>query len=120
MLVTASWGGQAVTVELDAECRSVGALKRCLAEALPQLDVETVRLEVGGRSVDDEEVLGLSEGNIIDILATQAALAAATLREEGWPVGFDGLCFAARQGDLRLCRLYLEAVGVVWPSGVDT
>ena len=119
MLVTASWGGAEVAVEVDAECRSVAALKRCLQEALPKLDVEAVRLEVCGRSVDDEEVLGLGEGSVIDITATQAALAAATLREEGCDVDFDGFCDAAEGGDLRVCRLYLEA-DVVWPSGVDT
>ena len=119
MLVTASWGGAEVAVEVDAECRSVAALKRCLQEALPKLDVEAVRLEVCGRPVDDEEVLGLGEGSVIDITATQAALAAATLREEGCDVDFDGFCDAAEGGDLRVCRLYLEA-DVVWPSGVDT
>ena len=76
MLVTASWGGAEVAVEVDAECRSVAALKRCVQEALPELDVETVRLEVGGRSVGEEEVLGLSEGSVIDISATPAAFAA--------------------------------------------
>ena len=115
MFVTASWGGADVAVEVDAECRSVAALKRCVQEALPELDVETVRLEVGGRSVDDEEVLGLSEGSVIDISATPAAM----LREEGHAVTFDGFCCAAKQGDLRVCRLYLDAA-VVWDSWVDT
>ena len=119
MLVTASWGGAEVAVEVDAECRSVAALKRCVQEALPELDVETVRLEVGGRSVGEEEVLGLSEGSVIDISATPAALAAATLHEEGCAVDFDGFCDAAVQGDLRRCRLYLDAA-VVWRSGVET
>ena len=90
MLVTASWGGADVAVEVDAECRSVAALKRCLQEALPEVDVEAVRLEVCGRPVDDEGVLGLVDGSVIDVSATQAALAAATLREEGCPVDFSG------------------------------
>ena len=119
MLVTASWGGADVAVEVDAECRSVAALKRCVQEALPELDVETVRLEVGGRSVDDEEVLGLSEGSVIDISATPAVRAVTTLRGEGWPVDFDGFCWAAAQGDLWRCRLYLDAA-VVWRSYGDT
>eukprot|EP00754_Rhynchopus_humris_P025318 Rhum_TRINITY_DN14941_c7_g1::Rhum_TRINITY_DN14941_c7_g1_i2::g.127075::m.127075 len=119
MLVTASWGGAEVAVELGAECRSVAALRRNLQEALPELDMEAVRSEVCGRAVDDEEVLGLTEGSVIDITATQAALAAATLREEGCDVDFNGFCRAAEQEDLRLCKLYLEA-GVVCPSGVDT
>ena len=119
MLVTASWGGADVAVEVDAECRSVAALKRCLQEALPKLDVETMSLKVGGRSVDDEEVLGLSEGSVVDISATTAALSATTLREEGCAITFRGLCCAAEQGNLRLCKLYLEAA-VVWPPGVET
>eukprot|EP00754_Rhynchopus_humris_P007128 Rhum_TRINITY_DN13341_c0_g2::Rhum_TRINITY_DN13341_c0_g2_i1::g.58847::m.58847 len=123
MLITASWGGAEVALEVDAECRSVAALKRRLQEALPTLDVEAVRLEVGGRSVyDDEDVLGLSEGSVISISATTAALAAAALREEGHDVSFKEFCRAAEAGDerlcVRLCRLYLEA-GVVWPPGVD-
>ena len=119
MLVTASWEGAEVAVEVDAECQSVAALKRCVQEALPELDVETVRLEVGGRSVGEEEVLGLSEGSVIDISATPAVLAVTTLREEGCAVDFDGFCDAAVQGDLRRCRLYLDAA-VVWRSGVET
>ena len=42
MLVTASWGGADVAVEVDAECRSVDRLKRCLQEALPEVYVEAV------------------------------------------------------------------------------
>ena len=119
MLVTASWGGGEVAVEVDAECRSVDALKRCLQDALPEVDVEAVRLEVCGRSVDDEAVLGLIDGSVIDVSASQTALAAATLRDEGCPVDFDGFCSVARAGNVRLCRLYLEA-GVAWPPGVHT
>ena len=64
MLVTASWGGADVAVEVDAGCRSVDGLKRCLQEALPEVDVEAVRLEVCGRPVDDEAVLGLVDGSL--------------------------------------------------------
>ena len=116
MFVTASWGGAKVAVEVDADCRSVGGLKRCLQEALPEVDVEAVRLEVCGRSVDDEAVLGLFEGSVIDVSATQAALAAAMLREEGCDVDFRGVCRAANAGNVRQCKLYLET-GVVWPPG---
>eukprot|EP00754_Rhynchopus_humris_P007129 Rhum_TRINITY_DN13341_c0_g3::Rhum_TRINITY_DN13341_c0_g3_i1::g.58849::m.58849 len=113
MLVTASWGGAEVAVELDAECRSLEALQECLQEALPGLDVKAVRLEVGGRSIyDDEDVLGLSEGSVISISATMVAFAATTLREEGLVPNFEDLCAAVKAGDVRLCRLYLEA-GVV-------
>ena len=118
MLVTASWGGADVAVEVDAECRSVDGLKRCLQEALPEVDVEAVRLEVCGRPVDDEAVLGLVDGSVIDVSASQAALAAATLREEGCDVDFEGFCRATLADKVRLCKLYLEA-GVVWPRGVD-
>ena len=116
MLVTASWGAD-VAVEVDAECRSVDGLKRCLQEALPEVDVEAVRLEVCGRPLDDEAVLDLVGGSVIDVSATQAALAAATLREEGRAVDFDGFCSAARAGNVPRCKLYLE-VGMVWPPGV--
>ena len=119
MLVTASWGGAEVAVEVDAECRSVAALKRCLQEALPDLDMEAVCLDVCGRTVDDEGVLGLAGGSVIDVSATQAALAAAALREEGRTVDFNGFRGAAVQGNVRLCSLYLEA-GVVWPPGVGS
>ena len=88
-------------VEVDAECRSVDGLKRCLQEALPEVDAEQVRLEVCGRRVDDEAVLGLVDGSVIDVSATQAALAADTLREEGRAVDFKGLCLAAAGGDIR-------------------
>ena len=118
MLVTASWGDAEVAVEVDAKCRSVAALKRCLQEALPELDVEVVRLKVGGRSLDnDEGVLGLSEGSVIDVSVTPAALAATTLREEGIVVSFKEFCRVAEAGDLRVCRLFLE-VDVVWKPGV--
>ena len=118
MLVTASWGGAEVAVEVDAECRSVAALKRCLQEALPEVDVEAVRLEVCGRPLDDEGVLSLVDGNVIEMSATQAALAAATLRREGCAVDYLGFCRVAERGDVLMCKRYLEA-GVIWPSGVD-
>ena len=92
MLITASWGDADVAVEADAACRSVAALKRCLHKTLPEVNVKTVHLEVCGRSVDDEGVLGLMEGSFIDISATQAALAAAALRKEGCAVRFNGFC----------------------------
>ena len=119
MLVTASWGGAEVAVDVDPECRTVAALKRCLQEVLPELDVEAVCLEVGGRSVDDEAVLSLAEGSVIDVSATQAALATATLREGGFVVDFDGFYRAAEADNVYLCKLYLET-GVVWCSGAES
>ena len=118
MLVTASWGGADVAVEVDAECRSVDGLKRCLQEALPKLDVETMRLEVCGRPVDDEAVLSLVAGSVVDVSASQAALAADTLREEGCAVDLEGFCAAACTDSVRRCKLYLKA-GVIWPTGVS-
>ena len=107
-----------MAVEVDAGCRSVDGLKRCLQDALPEVDVEAVRLEVCGRPVDDEAVLGLVGGSVIDVSASQAALAAATLREEGRAVDFEGFCNAADATDVRRCKLYLE-VGLVWPPEAD-
>ena len=57
---------------------------------------EAVRLEVCGRSGDDEEVVG---GKVVDTSATQAALAAATLREDH-AVDYDGFCRAAERREL--------------------
>eukprot|EP00754_Rhynchopus_humris_P010970 Rhum_TRINITY_DN14189_c1_g1::Rhum_TRINITY_DN14189_c1_g1_i1::g.71299::m.71299 len=119
MLVTASWGGGEAAVELDADCRSVAALRERLQTTLPVLDVGAMCLMVGGRSIcDDDDVLGLVEGSVVDVSPTPAALAAETLREEGYDVGFSGLRAAAESGFLRLCRLYVEA-GVVWPPRVE-
>ena len=76
--ITASWGGADVEVEVDEECRSLAALKRALRSALPEeVDLEKVCLEVGGRALSEEDVVGLVEGSVV------AVCAAATLREEG-------------------------------------
>ena len=110
MQITAAWGDEEVTVEVNAECRTLAALKALLQDALPELDVENVRLEVGGRELtDDDDVCGLEAGSVVEFSATAAALAAATLREEGSPVSSNGFFSAAQFGAVRLCGLYLDA-----------
>ena len=120
MQITASWGGADVEVEVDEECRSLAALKRALRSALPEeVDLEKVCLEVGGRALSEQDVVGLVEGSVVAVSPTLAACAAATLREEGRDVDAAGFCQAVEAGDVRLCELYLDA-GVVCPRGEDT
>ena len=109
MHITASWEGVEEVVEVDEGCRSVAALLETVAAALPELDAETVCLEIGGCAADDEAVCGLCEGSVVTVSVLPAVRAAATLHEEGCNVDFDGFCRAARTGDLRRCRLYIEA-----------
>ena len=120
MHITALWGSEELAVEVDEDCRSLAGLKSALRAALPEeVDVEKVCLEVGGRPVEDEDVLALEEGSVVDVLPTQTASAATILREEGRAVDAAGFCAAAESGDLRLCTLYLDA-GVDCPSGNET
>ena len=106
-----------MAVEVEAECRTLAALKALLQDALPEVDVGTVRLEVGGRELaDDDDVCGLEAGSVVGLSATAAALAAATLREEGWDVDLDTFRRAAFEGDVRRCGLYLDA-GVACTPG---
>ena len=117
MQITATWGVEEVAVEVEAECRTLAALKALLQDALPEVDVGTVRLEVGGRELaDDDDVCGLEAGSVVGLSVTAAALAAATLREEGCRVDWKGFCRVAGEGDLRRCGLYLDA-GVPCPPG---
>ena len=81
MQITATWGDEEVAVEVEAECRTLAALKALLQDALPEVDVGTVRLEVGGRELtDDDDVCGLEAGSVVELSVTAAALAALTLR----------------------------------------
>ena len=90
--------------------RTLAALKALLQDALPEVDVGTVRLEVGGRELaDDDDVCGLEAGSVVELSVTAAALAAATLREERCYIDFAGFCDASQQGDVRRCGLYLDA-----------
>ena len=109
MLITASWEGGDVAVEVDEGCRSVGALRHTLAAAVPELDAEEVCLEIGGCAADDEAVCSLCEGSVVTVSVTPAVRAVASLRGEGWDVGLRGFCAAAVLGDMRLCELYLDA-----------
>eukprot|EP00754_Rhynchopus_humris_P027979 Rhum_TRINITY_DN15123_c8_g1::Rhum_TRINITY_DN15123_c8_g1_i4::g.139405::m.139405 len=120
MQITASWDGGDVEVEVGEECRSLAALKRALRTALPEeVDLEKVRLEVCGRAMEEEDVVGLVEGSVVAVVPTLAARAVATLREEGCDVDADAFCSAAEAGDLRRCELYLDA-GVDCPPGKET
>ena len=56
MQITATWGVEEAAVEVEAECRTLAALKALLQDALPEVDVGTVRLEVGGRELADDEI----------------------------------------------------------------
>ena len=117
MLVTVSWGGDDVPVEVDAECRTLDSLKSVLHAALPSLDLESACLKVGGRCIDnDDAVCALEEACVIQLTASPAALALTTLGEEGCRIDLAGFCNAARAGDTRLCGLYLD-VGIVCPTG---
>ena len=109
MLITASWEGGDVAVEVDEGCRSVDALRHTLAAALPELDAEKVCLEIGGCAADDEAVCSLCEGSVVTVSVTPAVRAVAILQEEGWDVDLGGFCDAAAEGDMRLCELYLDA-----------
>ena len=120
MHITASWGGAEVEVEVGEECRSLAALKHAVCSALPEgVDGERVCLEVCGRAVEEEDVLALSEGGRVDAVPTLAVRAADALREEGRAVNRKGFVSAVRDGDLRVCGLYLDA-GVVCPSDEET
>ena len=50
MQITATWGQEEVAVEVEAECRTLAALKALLQDALPSLDVETVFWRSAGES----------------------------------------------------------------------
>ena len=119
MHITVSWAGGEEVVQVDEGCRSVAALLRTVAAAVPELDAEKVCLEIGGCAADDEAVCGLCEGCVVTVSVTPAVRAAATLREEGHEVDCDSFRTAAEDGNLRLCRLYLEA-GLVFEAGCDS
>eukprot|EP00754_Rhynchopus_humris_P024258 Rhum_TRINITY_DN14882_c0_g2::Rhum_TRINITY_DN14882_c0_g2_i2::g.124140::m.124140 len=109
MLVTASWGCEDVAVEVGAECQTLAALKALLQDALPALDVEKLCLQIGGRAASDEAVCALEEGAVVTLSATLAAQAAAALIDEGVSVDAKGFCRAAEAGDVRQCKLFLDA-----------
>ena len=109
MLITASWEGGDVAMEVDEGCRSVDALRHTLAAAVPELDAEKVCLEIGGCAADDEAVCSLCEGNVVTVSVTPAVRAVAILREEGRDVDLGAFCDAVEEGNMRLCELYLDA-----------
>ena len=110
MHVTARLAGQEeVDVEVGEECRTSQALKEAIVVALPQLRVEGFDVSVGGRALDDEGVVSLEDGACLDVVPDTRGLGVEALREAGRGVSEAGLCEAAREGDVRLCALYLDA-----------
>eukprot|EP00754_Rhynchopus_humris_P007611 Rhum_TRINITY_DN13514_c0_g2::Rhum_TRINITY_DN13514_c0_g2_i1::g.60855::m.60855 len=110
MHVTASWGGSDVVVEVGEECRTLAVLKTTLCAALPEgVDVDKVCLEVGERAMEEEDVIALEEGSCVEVVATVAARAVASLRDAGHEVDAAAFRSAAESGDEALCRLFLDA-----------
>ena len=110
MHVTACLVGEKVEVEVGEDCRTVQALREAIVEALPQLCVEGFDVSVGGRALDSVEgVVSLEEHVCLDVVPNTRVLSVLALREAGREVSEAGLLEAARQGDVALCTLYLDA-----------
>ena len=110
MHVTARVAGQEeVDVEVGEACRTIQALKEAVVVALPQLRVEGFDVSVSGRALDDEGVVSLEYGASLDVVPDTRGLAVEALREAGRQVSKYGLLAAARNGDMALVTLYLDA-----------
>ena len=111
MHVTACLAGlEDVDVEVGESCRTLQALKEAIVKALPQLCVEGFDVSVGGRALDsDEAVVSLTESVCLDVVPNTRGLSVLALREAGREVSEGGLLRAARDGDITLCTLYLDA-----------
>ena len=109
MHVTAFLAAIQMTVEVDAGCQSVEALKHCVAAAFPQLHVDGFDVMVGGCALDSDTVLGLEEGMCLDVVPNTRGLGILALREVGHELSEDGLFDAARDSDVALCKLYIDA-----------
>ena len=117
MLITTSWGGADVPVELDETCVTLAALKNLLQAALPGMDVEKVCLKVGGRAVDgDDAVLALVEGCVLEASLLPALQAKDTLLREGYTLCGKTVARAVAAGDVRLFQLCLDADVPLDPS----
>ena len=117
MLITASWEGADVPVELDETCVTLDALKKLLQAALPGMDVEKVCLKVGGRAVDeDAAVLALVEGCVLEASLLPALQAKGTLLREGYTLDGKTVARAVAAGDVRLFQLCLDADVPLNPS----
>ena len=72
--------------------------------------VEGFDVSVGGRALDsDEGIVSLEEHVCLDVVPNTRVLSVLALREAGREVSEAGLLEAARQGDVALCTLYLDA-----------
>ena len=109
MHVTACLAGQKVYVEVEEDCRTLQALKDAIIEALPHLCVEEFDVSVGGRALDDENIVSLEESVCLDVVPNTRVLSVLALREAGREVSEAGLLDAAAHGDTSLCTLYLDA-----------
>ena len=112
MLVTASWGGNEVAIEVGAECRTLEALTGLIAAGFPAVDMKKASLERGGQPIDNDAVCLLEDGCTIAVVESLALRAAATLRAEGHsvdPQGFRSVVDACDASVVRLATLYLDA-----------
>eukprot|EP00754_Rhynchopus_humris_P001819 Rhum_TRINITY_DN11037_c0_g2::Rhum_TRINITY_DN11037_c0_g2_i1::g.41730::m.41730 len=110
MHITASYCGASVDVEVDEGCRTLSGLKGAIGAAMPELEPESLCLEVAGRCIDgDDAVCALEDGCVVAVAPTTAARAAADLRAEGCAVNLVGFLAAAAENNVRRCGLYLDA-----------
>ena len=109
MHVTACLAGQEVDVEVGEDCRTLQALRESVVAALPQLCVEGFDVSVGGRALDDEGVVSLTESASLDVVPNTRGLSVLALHEADREVSEAGLLQAAEEGNVALCTLYLDA-----------
>ena len=113
MNVTAEHAGGAVVLELDEGCRSVAALRRIISAALRHLKEDGFDVTVQGRAMEDVDVCGLEEGATIQVVVNRRVVALEALRAAGRDVSEaglkDGIFHAVENGDVVLCKQYLNA-----------
>ena len=113
MNVTAEHAGGAVVLELDEGCRSVAALRRIVCAALSHLKADGFDVTVQGRAMEDVDVCGLEEGAKIQVVVNRRVVALKALRAAGHDVSEaglkDGIFHAVENGDVVLCKQYLNA-----------
>ena len=110
MLITGSFEGDAVPLEVDASCRTAAALKKQILRELPQLADDTAfDVTFQGHVLDDAAVCGLEGGCTVAIAASRSAKARSELRRQGREVNEGELFRAAALGDVAVCDLLLDA-----------